>query len=53
MTIDMSGPVVDSLEDTERLDKATSTGRPWVESSAKMHVCKLYCIYVTNPMSLN
>lgn len=44
---DISGPMANSIEDVERLDRSTSisTGRSWVDSSIKMNVCKVIVYY--------
>lgn len=52
MAIDISGPEINSLEDSDRLDKATSAGRPWFDPSVKMHVCKLFIMFLQKKLSL-
>ena len=39
---DLSGSIPNSIEDAERTDRATSisTGRSWVDPSARAHVCE-------------
>lgn len=40
LSSDVSGPIANSIEDAESMERATSigTGRSWVDPSVKMHV---------------
>ena len=43
---DLSGSIPNSIEDAENMDRPTSisTGRPWVDPSARVHVCEAIVI---------